>query len=177
LSPNPGRRHHRHYQRRPEEAPSVHEPGNNDIRRRDDGRRFPYESLVVDNRKIGHERNNNTFTWSGPNGVVGFTGQWRVTPPSGELHVKATRAPQEKVCLVVLSILNSNLRLLATYPEAVCLVDSSVLNRDPRLVATYQSLRSRARTRIGSSRACTRTRPEEEPPRKGRRPGTARGSG
>jgi hypothetical protein len=26
------------------------------------------------------ENNNNTFTWSGPSGVVGFTGQRRVAP-------------------------------------------------------------------------------------------------
>jgi hypothetical protein len=30
--------------------------------------------------------NNDTFTWSGPNGVFGFTGQRRVAPAVGGLH-------------------------------------------------------------------------------------------
>jgi hypothetical protein len=50
--------------------------------------------------KRGHRRgpedvargdNNNTFTWSGPNGVVGFTGQRRVAPVAGEVHVRLTQ--------------------------------------------------------------------------------------
>jgi hypothetical protein len=40
--------------------------------------------------------NNNTFTWSGPSGVLDCTGQRRVAPAEGMVHVRATVVAEEK---------------------------------------------------------------------------------
>jgi hypothetical protein len=37
----------------------------------------------VANDEVEAANNNNTFTWSGPSGVLGCTGQRRVAPPAG----------------------------------------------------------------------------------------------
>jgi hypothetical protein len=78
------------------------------------------EAITLPESRL-HRNSNNTFTWSRPNRVFGFTGQRRVAPAVGELHVEPTRPPlihQGVVCLVDPSFLNSNPRLVATSQEA-----------------------------------------------------------
>jgi hypothetical protein len=42
--------------------------------------------LTVTGAGLRLGKNNNTLTWSGPSGVVGFTGQRRIAPAIGRLH-------------------------------------------------------------------------------------------